>query len=60
MPILYQPTKHELSLAQKQYHHVLKASHKVGGNLSVIEQALETKLATEAKLKREHRRAGGA
>jgi hypothetical protein len=60
VPILYQPTKPELSLAQKQFHHVLKAPRKVGGNLSVIEQALETKLGTEAKLKREHRKAGGA
>src|SRR5713101_3015035 len=60
LPILYQPTKPELSLAEKQYHHVLKAPHKIGGNLSVIEQALETKLATEAKLKRERRKAGGA
>ena len=60
VPILYQPTKPELSLAEKQYHHVLKAPRKVSGNLSVIEQALETKLDTEAKLKREHRKAGGA
>ena len=60
VPILYQPTKPELSLAEKQYHHVLKGPRKVGGSLSVIEQALETKLDTEAKLKREHRRAGGA
>ena len=60
VPILYQPTKPELSLAEKQYHHVLKASRKAGGNLSVIEQALETKLDTEAKVKREHRKAGGA
>lgn len=60
VPILYQPTKPELSLAEKQYHHVLKSPRKVGGNLSVIEQALETKLDTEAKLKREHRKAGGA
>jgi hypothetical protein len=60
VPILYQPTKPELSLAEKQYHHVLKAPRKVGESLSVIEQALETKLDTEAKLKREHRKAGGA
>lgn len=60
VPILYQPTKPELSLAEKQYHHVLKAPRKVSGNLSVIEQALETKLETEAKLKRERRKAGGA
>ena len=60
VPILYHPAKPELSLAQKKYHHVLKATSKVGGNLSVIEQALETKLDTEAKLKREHRNAGGA
>ena len=60
VPILYQPTKPELSLAEKQYHHVLKSPHKVSGNLSVIERALETKLDTEAKLKREHRKAGGA
>src|SRR5215472_2512709 len=52
VPILYHPAKPELSLAQKKYHHVLKATSKVGGNLSVIEQALETKLDTEAKLKR--------
>ena len=60
VPILYHPAKPELSLAQKQYHHVLKASSKAGGNLSVIEEALETKLDTEAKLKREHRKTGGA
>jgi hypothetical protein len=60
VPILYQPTKPEVSLAEKQYHHVLKSPHKVSGNLSVIEQALETKLDTEAKLKRERRKAGGA
>ncbi len=60
VPILYQPTKPELSLAEKQYHHVLNSPRKVSGNLSVIEQALETKLDTEAKLKREHRKAGGA
>ena len=60
VPILYQPTKPEVSLAEKQYHHVLKSPRKVSGNLSVIEQALETKLDTEAKLKREHRKAGGA
>ena len=60
VPILYQPTKPELALAEKQYRHVLKSPHKVSGNLSVIEQALETKLDTEAKLKREHRKAGGA
>jgi hypothetical protein len=60
VPILYQPTKPELSLAEKQYHHVLKSARKVGGNLSVIEQALEAKLDTEAKLKREHRKASGA
>jgi hypothetical protein len=59
VPILYQPTKPELSLAEKQYHHVLKSARKVGGNLSVIERALETKLDTEAKLKREHRKASG-
>ena len=60
VPILYQPTKPEVSVAEKQYHHVLKSPHKISGNLSVIEQALETKLDTEAKLKREHRKAGGA
>jgi len=60
VPILYQATKLELSLAEMQYHHVLKSPRKVSGNLSVIEQALETKLDTEAKLKREHRKAGGA
>ena len=60
VPILYQPTKPELSLAEKQYHHVLKSARKIGGNLSVLEQALEAKLDTEAKLKREHRKAGGA
>jgi hypothetical protein len=60
VPILYQPTKPEVSLAEKQYHHVLRAPRRVSGNLSVIEQALETKLDTEAKLKREHRKAVGA
>lgn len=60
VPILYQPTKAELILIEKQYRHVLKAPRKAGANLSVIDQALETKLEIEAKLKREHRKAGGA
>jgi hypothetical protein len=59
VPILYQPSKPELSLAEKQYRYVLKVPRKIGRNLSVIEQAVETKLETEAKLKREHRKAGG-
>jgi len=58
LPILYQPAKAELALAEKHYHYVLKAQRKTGGYLSVIEQALETKLEAEAKLKREHRKSG--
>ena len=57
--ILYQPTKADLASVEKRYRYVLKASSK-GANLSPIEQALETKLEAEAKLKREHRRVGGA
>jgi hypothetical protein len=60
LPILYQPAKPELALAEKHYHYVLKVQRNTGGYLSVIEQALETKLEAEAKLKREHRRSGGA
>lgn len=60
IPILYQPTKADLASIEKRYRYVLKAPRKAGGNVSVIEQALETKLEAEAKLKREHRRAGGA
>lgn len=60
IPIVYQPTKADLVTVEKRYRYVLKASRKGGGNLSAIEQALETKLEAEAKLKREHRRTGGA
>ena len=60
LPILYQPTKPELALVEKQYRYVLKVPRKASGNLSVLEQALETKLETEAKLKRERRKASGA
>ena len=60
LPILYQPTRSELMLAEKHYRYVLRAQHKTGSYLSVIEQALETKVEAEAKLKREHRKAGGA
>ncbi|HXJ88831.1 MAG TPA: hypothetical protein VMS18_18580 [Candidatus Binatia bacterium] len=59
IPILYQPTKTDLASVEKRYRYVLKASPK-GANLSAIEQALETKLEAEAKLKREHRGIGGA
>ena len=44
-------------LAEKHYRYVLRAQHKTGSYLSVIEQALETKVEAEAKLKREHRKA---
>src|SRR5262249_26562275 len=54
VPILYNPTKAELIPIEKQYRYVLKAPGKAGANLSVIDQALETKLEIEAKLKREH------
>lgn len=60
IPILYQPTKADLASVEKHYRYVLKAPRKAGGNVSVIEQALETKLEAEAKLKREHRKAPGA
>jgi len=60
IPILYQPTKPDLATAEKRYRYVLKAPRKAGGNVSVIEHALETKLEAEAKLKREHRKASGA
>jgi len=48
-----------LASVEKRYRHVLKAYPK-GANLSAIEQALETKLEAEAKLKREQRKTGGA
>ena len=60
LPILYQPTKSELALAERNYRYVLKAQHKTGSYLSVIEQALDTKLEAEAKLKHARRKAGGA
>jgi hypothetical protein len=60
LPILYQPTKADLASIEKHYRYALKTPRKTGGNLSVIEQALETKLDAEAKLKREHRKVGGA
>ena len=60
IPILYQSSKADLALVEKRYRYNLKAPRKAGRNLSVIEQALETKLDTEAKLKRKHREAGGA
>ena len=60
IPILYQPTKSELVPVEKRYRYVLKSSRKVAGNVSVIEQALETKLEAEAKLKREHHKSSGA
>jgi hypothetical protein len=60
IPILYQPTRADLASVEKRYRYALKTPRKAGGNLSVLEQALETKLDAEAKLKREHRKAGGA
>jgi len=60
IPILYQPTKADLASVEKHYRYSLKTPRRAGGNLSVIEQALETKLDAEAKLKRKHREAGGA
>jgi hypothetical protein len=60
IPILYQPTKADLASVEKRYRYALKMPRKAGGNLSVLEQALETKLDAEAKLKRKHREAGGA
>jgi len=60
IPILYQPSKADLVSVEKRYRYALKTPRKAGGNLSVIERALETKLDTEAKLKRKHREAGGA
>jgi len=60
IPILYRPTKADLASVEKRYRYALKTPRKVGENLSVLEQALETKLDAEAKLKREHRKAGGA
>ena len=60
IPILYQPTKADLASVEKRYRYALKTPRKAGGNLSVLEQALETKLDAEAKLKRKHRDAGGA
>ena len=59
IPILYQPSKAALVSVEKRYRYALKTPRKAGGNLSVLEQALETKLDTEAKLKRKHREAGG-
>jgi hypothetical protein len=60
IPILYKPTKADLASVEKRYRYALKTPRKAGGNLSVLEQALETKLDAEAKLKRKHREAGGA
>jgi len=60
IPILYQPTKADLTPVEKRYHYVLKSTRKAAGNVSVIEQALETKLEAEAKTKRERHRASGA
>ena len=60
LPVLYEPTKPDLTAAERRYRYVLKVQHKGGTNLSVIERALETKLEAEAKLKRDHRKAGGA
>jgi hypothetical protein len=60
IPVLYQPSKADLAPVEKRYRYALKTPRKAGGNLSVLEQALETKLDAEAKLKREHRKAGGA
>jgi hypothetical protein len=60
LPVMYEPTKLDLTAAERRYRYVLKVQHKGGANLSVIERALETKLEAEAKLKRDHRKAGGA
>ena len=60
IPILFQPTKADMASVEKRYRYALKTPRKTGGNLSVLEQALETKLDAEAKLKRKHREAGGA
>jgi hypothetical protein len=60
LPVLYEPTKPDLISAERRYRFVLKVRNKGGNNLSVIERALEMKLEAEAKLKRDHRKAGGA
>lgn len=60
LPVMYEPTKPDLTAAERRYRYILKVQHKGGTNLSVIERALETKLEAEAKLKRDHRKAGGA
>jgi hypothetical protein len=60
LPVMYEPTKPEFSAAERRYRYVLKVQRKGGNNFSVIERALEMKLEVEAKLKREHRKAGGA
>src|SRR5215471_11123796 len=37
IPILYQPTKADLTPVEKRYHYVLKSTRKAAGNVSVIE-----------------------
>lgn len=60
LPILYQPTKLQVTSGEQRYRYVLKAPNKDSHYLSVIEKALEMKFEAEAKLKRDHRKAGGA
>jgi hypothetical protein len=60
LPILYGPTKLQLTSAEQRYRYVLKAPNKDSHYVSVIEKALEMKFEAEAKLKRDHRKAGGA
>jgi hypothetical protein len=60
LPILYEPTKLQITSVEQRYRYVLKAPNKDSHYLSVIEKALEMKFEAEAKLKRDHRKAGGA
>jgi hypothetical protein len=60
LPILYQPTRLEVTSGEQRYRYVLKAPDKDSHYVSVIEKALEMKFEAEAKLKRDHRKAGGA
>ena len=60
IPILYQPTRADLAPVEKRYRYVLRSSRKAAGNVSVIEQALETKLEADAKTKHERRKSSGA
>jgi hypothetical protein len=49
LPVLYNPTKAELSAAKKQYRHVLKAPTKNHAFLDAIDDALAQRSSLQAK-----------